>query len=134
MPAKPVSSAAGTSGLGKRPEADGERKEREQQRYLDGEQGAQNGEIARAQGGGDQARQRDHQNEFWQRKYFPDDAVRAQYQGRAERDEVAGYMRGEQALQAEEAGGVDKAAIEREQGGNRRRSVEFSHGLSLICR
>ena len=32
----------------------------------------------------------------------------------AEGDEVSGDVRGEQALQAEEAGGVDEAAVERQ--------------------
>ena len=72
-----------------------------------------------------QPRQRDDQDEFRQRQDFADDAVVAQHQGGAERDEVSGDMRDEQALQAEEAGGVDEAAVERQQACDRRRSAEI---------
>ena len=68
------------------------------------------------------------QDEFRQRQDFPDDAVAAHHESRAERDEISGHMRGEQSGQAEKAGGVDKAAVERQQGRDRRRSAREFHG------
>ena len=106
MPAKPVSRAA--------PERHGECNERQQQRDFDAKQNAQHRQPARAQRRAGQPRQRDYQDEFRQRQDFADDAVAAQHQGGAEGDEVSGDVRGEQALQAKEAGGVDKAAVERQ--------------------
>ena len=49
------------------------------------------------------------------------------YQCRAQCHEISGDMRDEQSLQAEEARGIDKAAVEAEQRGNRRRSADFGH-------
>ena len=131
MPAKPVSSAAGLSGSGNGPNETASAKNANRERDLGREQDAHDRQAARAQRGAGQPRQRDHQDEFRQRQDLADDAVGAEHQSGAERDEVSGDVRGEQALQAEEAGGVDEAAVERQQRRDRRRSAgEFSYGAA----
>jgi len=96
----------------KRPESDTAGKEGEQQHHLECQQHAPRRQLARAQAGAGQPRQRYDQDELRQRDELADDAVMAEYQSGGEGDKVAGDVRGEQALQAKEACGVDKSAIE----------------------
>jgi hypothetical protein len=80
----------------------------------------------------EESRERDHGNEFGQCQDLVENAVAAQHERRAERDEVAGDMGDEKAAQAEEPYGIDETAVEREQGSNWEAAARFGHA-KLLC-
>ncbi len=68
----------------------------------------------------------DHRAEHRQRQQLRDRARRAEHQGRAEGHEVAGDVRREEAVQREEACGVDEAGVEAEE---ERERCAFHRGI-----
>src|SRR5262249_62323502 len=80
----------------------------------------------------EESRERDHGNEFGQRQDLVENAMAAQHERRAERDEVAGDMGDEKSTQAEEPDGIDETAVEGEQGSNGKAAARFGHA-KLFC-
>ncbi len=115
-------------GIRERAISDGKAEKAGQQRHLGEQQNPQRWPLPRTHGAAEQPRQRDHDNEFGQRENLADDAVAAMDQRRAQGHEVSGDVSDEQSLQAEEAGGVDKAAVERQQCREHRRAARPLHG------
>ena len=132
IPAKPVNSASGLSGVLQRTELHGKREESGEQNNFEREHDAQRGPAALARYAAEKARERDHDDEFGQCQDLVENAVAAKHERCAERDEVAGDMGGEKPAQAKEAHGVNETAVEREQGSDGEASARFGHAKLQI--